>query len=54
MGSCYLLDIPLEKFKKVKEELVKFGFKVQYYELEALLKRNYIHKNTLRREKNKF
>ena len=46
--ETYLLEIQIEKFIKVKEELTKFGFKNQYNELEALIKRNLIVKNSLR------
>jgi hypothetical protein len=33
LGEAFLLQIELDKFRKVKEELLKFGFKTQFYEL---------------------
>lgn len=38
----------MEGLKKMKEELIRFGFKLGYQEMEAIIKRNHIVKNWLR------
>lgn len=38
----------MDGLKKLKEELIKFGYKLGYQEMESIIKRNYIVKNWLR------
>lgn len=48
IGQAVLLEMKVEGLKKIKEELVRFGFKLGYQEMETIIKRNYIVKNWLR------
>ena len=48
VGVCVVLEITLGGLKRLKEELIKNGFKLAYQEIEVMIKRNHIVKNWLR------
>lgn len=48
ISGTYLLEIRLEEFDKIREELVRFGYRIPLNEMLSVLKRNYIVKNWLR------
>lgn len=48
LGQAVLLEMKVGGLQKLKEELIRYGFKLAYQEMESILKRNHIVKNWLR------
>ena len=44
------MELTSDNYRKVQEEMLKYGYKNQFYEAESLIKRNFIAKNMLRRQ----
>jgi hypothetical protein len=44
-----LLEIRLDGYEKMREEMIKFGHKMAFHEMENVIRRNFITKNWLRR-----
>lgn len=51
IGPTYLLEFHLEEYHKLKEELIRYGLKLAFHEMEAIIKRNFIIKNWMRNKK---
>jgi hypothetical protein len=51
VGPTYLLQLELEEYGKLKEELIRHGLKQPFLEMEAIIKRNYIIKNWMRNKR---
>jgi outer membrane protein assembly factor BamD (BamD/ComL family) len=51
IGPTYLLELQIEEYKKLKEELIRYGLKHSFQEMEAIIKRNYIIKNWMRNKR---
>ena len=51
ISGCFLIQLKIENYKKMNEEMIKFGYKIAFHEMESIIKRNYITKNWLRSQK---
>ena len=49
-----MLEVKIEEFDKMREEMFRFGLKSIFLDMESLLKRNLITKNWERNEACKF
>jgi hypothetical protein len=51
LTKCLLIEIKMSNYKKMNEEMIIFGFRVAFNEMESILRRSFITKNWLRYEK---
>jgi hypothetical protein len=51
MSKCFMIQINTDNYKKMSEEMIKFGYKMAFYEMESIIRRNFITKNWLRNDK---
>lgn len=54
ISRCFLVEVRLENYKKMSEEMIKYGYKIIFNEMESIIKRNYITKKWLRGEKARY
>jgi hypothetical protein len=48
MSKCLCIEIKIYNYNKLREEMIKFGYKLSFYDMEGIIKRNFITKNYLR------
>ena len=48
IGESYFLELNVQQYKNMKEEMIRHRFKVEMQEMQSVIKRNYIVKNWMR------